>query len=548
MLVLAQAPSWQKAFVLSPTSGYASVLALAADDADNVYLTGTFTGTVTLGTTTLTSAGSTDIFLAKWHAPTNSFSWVKQAGGTEADYPRTVAIAGPNVYLAGSYTGAAAFDGLRLTAGTSFGSTLFLAKLTDAGTMASFAWVQQGESTANNTIQALAVSGASLYITGTFYTSLKLGATTLRSAGPSDKADIFVAKLTDSGASATFTWAQQAGGTDNETSTTLAVTGTSVYIAGNTSSNPVTFGSATLPTAGGADLFVAKLTDNGSSAQFTWAQQAGGTGNDVASRLVSTGATLYLTGYFNSPALSLGTTTLINAGNYDAFVAKLTDAGTSGSFGWTQQVGGAGYEYGSALAYANNALYVGGTFSSTTLTLGSTTLPNTSTTGSGDIFLTKLSDGGARSSVTWAQSGGGPESDDLGGLAVAGATAYIGGVFTTSATFSPLTLASLGGRSGFLASLVDNTVLATRLPVSWEAALSCSPNPAHTTVTVQLPLLAGATRAELSVRDVLGRPLRTEQVLLGTAHKLDLRGLASGMYFLQVQVGASSTQRRFLLE
>ena len=171
-----------------------------------------------------------------------------------------------------------------------------------------------------------------------------LGGTTLTSAGGGD---VFVAKFNP--ASNQFVWAQRAGGTEVDYASALAVSGTSVYVAGEFTSPSAGFGPVMLTNAGApriGDVFVAKLTDAGPTASFDWAQRAGGVGDDRVHALAVSGPSVYVAGSFDSPTAGFGATTLTNADvalrASDVFVAKLTDAGGTGSFAWAQRAGGAG--------------------------------------------------------------------------------------------------------------------------------------------------------------------------------------------------------------
>jgi hypothetical protein len=89
------------------------------------------------------------------------------------------------------------------------------------------------------------------------------GSATLANAGSSNTADVFVAKLTDTGSGASFGWAQRAGGTDTDVAAALAVSGTSVYVAGRFSSTTMDFGTIALsnPNSTSPLGFLATLTD-----------------------------------------------------------------------------------------------------------------------------------------------------------------------------------------------------------------------------------------------------------------------------------------------
>ena len=78
-----------------------------------------------------------------------------------------------------------------------------------------------------------------------------------------------------------------------------------------------------------------------------------------------------------------------------------------------------------------------------------------------------------------------------------------------------------------------------------------APNPARTTTTALLPALPGTATATLTLRDALGRALRTQTVALSTAglhQELDLSGLPAGLYAVQVRAGTATATRRLVVE
>jgi hypothetical protein len=185
-----------------------------------------------------------------------------------------------------------------------------VAKLTDAGASADFAWVQQanGGSGAGIYARSLTVNGLNVYVGGVFLgPTASFGGTTLTNASPAiTNADIFVAKLTDTGVSGNFVWAERAGGFDGEELRGLIADGPNLYLAGNTISQTSQFGAHTLGNfsgnSGTGDPFVAKMTDAGASATFDWTQSAGGFGHDFAQAVAVQGNTIYLAGIVETPA------------------------------------------------------------------------------------------------------------------------------------------------------------------------------------------------------------------------------------------------------
>ncbi len=77
---------------------------VVTDVQGNYYTTGTFTGSITLGNTTLTSSGNRDAFLVKYNN-CGVVQWAIKGGSTgEQDYPYSMAVdASGNVYWVGRY-------------------------------------------------------------------------------------------------------------------------------------------------------------------------------------------------------------------------------------------------------------------------------------------------------------------------------------------------------------------------------------------------------------------------------------------------------------
>ncbi|MGY3088170.1 hypothetical protein ACVWYF_001203 [Hymenobacter sp. UYAg731] len=559
----AQAPAWQMAMGI--TSGLSRVAATATDANGNVYIVGRFRGSATFGNTSMsTGNGFTfDVFVAKWNSSTNGFAWAQQIGtATDDEEASAVAVNGTSVYVTGY------FAGTTLAVGTTTLTTTnpqsgnrsngFVVKLTDAGTTATFSWAKGiGGTVGNEAVAAVVATGTSVYITGYFISpTLTLGSITLTNAG-AFTADIFIGKLTDAGNTAAFTWAQRAGGDSYDYPAALALSGSDLYVAGKFTSFTANFGTSTVANAGyGDDLFVAKLADTGTSSSFIWAQAAGSRFyDDRAYGLAVSGSNVYVAGSFASRTIAFGSTTLTNvASGGDAFVAKLTDAGTTSSFTWAQQVGGSNEEAALGIVAHGTNVYISGYFRSGTASFGSISLPNSTNPFSGydDIFLAHLADAGASSSFTWAkQAGNSGSNDQATAIALSGTKVYVAGYVDAPANFGSLVIPSqTGTQTGFLASLTDPTLTATAAAPG-TLSFSLAPNPARAAATLTLPALPGTATATLTLRDAMGRALRTETVALpatGLRHELDLHGLAPGLYAVQVLAGPAAATQRLVVE
>ncbi len=120
---------WSNAFAASST---ASSPMLIVDGQGNMILAGSFASTVNFGAGTLTSAGSTDIFIAKFD-PSGTYQWAKQYGDSSEQNPTGVAVDRcGNIVVVGDLSGTINFGSGTLTAAGA-NSYLFLAKISPAG-------------------------------------------------------------------------------------------------------------------------------------------------------------------------------------------------------------------------------------------------------------------------------------------------------------------------------------------------------------------------------------------------------------------------------
>lgn len=116
-----------------------------------------------------------------------------------------------------------------------------------------------------------------------------------------------------------------------------------------------------LTSAGQSDLFVAKFSADGTP---LWVRGAGGANFDEAWDVtVDAQGRISITGYFESPSITIGATALSRLGNMDILVAQYDANGTAlwaQRYGWTAN---SGLEWGRAIvADANNDLYVAGQY------------------------------------------------------------------------------------------------------------------------------------------------------------------------------------------
>jgi hypothetical protein len=304
--------------------------AIAQDTSGNIYLAGSYQNSVTFGTTTLTSVGSSDSFVAKLDSSGNVL-WAQSGGGTGFDQATAIAVdASGNVVASGQFQGTATFGTTALTSAGSYDA--FVVKYSATGTAQ---WARGFGGASADTAAGLAIdSSGNTYVVGRFAGTATFGSTSLTSAGGYDA---YLVKFDPTGA---VTWVHSYGGTGTDQATAVALDGSgNAYITGSFS-NSVTFGSTTLTSAGLGDVFVTKVSTAGS---VVWATGFGSTSSDTGNAItVDSSGTITVAGQYQgtmSFTAGSGTLSLASFGGTDAFVAQFSATGTQL---WAQGYGGAG--------------------------------------------------------------------------------------------------------------------------------------------------------------------------------------------------------------
>ncbi len=341
---------------------------VVVDASGNVYTTGSLTGSGDFdpgpGVVTLTSAGSTDVYISKLDALGN-FVWAIRMGGTGPQSALAIALDNSgNIYVTGNFNNTIDLDpGPGFAMFTSLGfQDAFVAKYDPSG---NHVWSNRFGSANHEAASDIAIDGSGNVITtGVFTgtTDFDPGAGTANLIAVSSS-DAYISKLDLNG---NYVWAKQIvlNGSNSPTSLTADVAG-NVYITGYYE-NAVDFdpgaGTYTITSAGMQDIFFVKLDVNGA---FSWAGSMGGTVADYG-RSIALDATgnVIITGEFQGTAdldPTVGVYNLTATAVKDIFVAKFNPA--TASFIWSVRIGDTNNDVGYGITTdANNNIYVTGDF------------------------------------------------------------------------------------------------------------------------------------------------------------------------------------------
>ena len=175
-----------------------------------------------------------------------------------------------------------------------------------------------------------------------------------------------------------------------------------IYVLGASPTSILSFGAVTLTNSG---CYIAKYDPFGN---VLWAKNIDVTSNSYINNMTTDNfGNVYVTGHFDSPTITFGSTILTNLGLEDIFIVKY-DA--SGNVIWAKSAGGSDYDISRSIATDNlGNVYITGGFNSSSITFGSTTLTNTGFMEE-DVFIAKYD---AMGNALWAKSAG-SYLDDIG--------------------------------------------------------------------------------------------------------------------------------------
>ncbi len=385
------------------------------------------------------SAGKTDAFLAKY-STAGEFQWVRTIGGVDNDAGMALTVdLSNNVYIVGTYTGTIAVDaktGTNLTSPNGTGA--FVCQFTSAG---EFGWARSFTGNANAAGFAVGFDPTGfVYIGGSFSGQVVFNGPENKDRITSHGLlDGFVTKLTTANV---YVWTDILGGVGTDEVTALAVESNgNIYAAGyfgNVIDLDPGDGVDTANSLGISDAFLVKLNTNG---QKVWAKTIGGAGKDQAFTVAINNIGLgevAIGGIFEQSFdfdPSSESDVHASAGKTDGFVTRFSSAGL---YQWTRVFGGIGDDQVNGLSFDTGGnVYVAGGFTGQVnfkRSFGGADLKTSA--GLMDAFATRITDSGGYGAT--ATVGG--TKDDVANAIIFNRidlTLFWGGSFQETANLDP---------------------------------------------------------------------------------------------------------------
>ncbi len=374
---------------------------------NSIYITGYFTGSVSIAGQSVNSLGSSDIFFLKI-LPNGTLGWLRSIGGTGSDEANDITVDNDgSCIIVGHFETTVDFDpgaGIQNLTNAG-GGDAFYARYAANG---NWVWSKAIGGTGYDRAYAVDISGTFLYITGYF---IGTGATFNPTVLNSNSLDMFLCRYqVADGNLGAGGWVKQMGGAGSQSGYDIKVQAGLVHVGGYFA-NTTDFGGTSLLSAGGFDGFFARyylggtLYDvygiSGLGNQYVRAINVDATGN------IFCGGNFTETGDFD-PGQGVASLSSFTNTTYDGFVAKYTAAGI---YAWAKKFGSSENDIVENLITRSNGdvLSIGSVYFSAVFVNGSSPAFSLTAAGSSDALLVCL-DGNGK--YKWGQLAGGLADDE----------------------------------------------------------------------------------------------------------------------------------------
>ena len=527
---------------------------IATDDAGNTYITGTFySSTIKFGSIVLNkiSPSSWDIFIAKYDANGNAI-WAKNARvDTPLEECAIATDENNNVYITGSYKSSITFGGITLTnSGGSTTSSFFLVKFDSQGNVI---WAKDADYSNTLWVSDLAIdSQGNSYVTGSYSSApFILGSTTLidfanvnpflvkyDSGGNVVWARGFQQNNTNSSAS-TWSFGIATDALDN------------IYITGdyvNSSTTTTSFGGISLPNSGNArSMFLVKYDNLGNviwvetslSSNALSAYSGDDSGRNI---VVDLNNNIIVSGNFTSAVVSFDGFSLSNAVSTnpnqldDVFLVKYDANGTAL---WAKRAGGMSFDESTGITCDHfGNIYVSGAFESKPANFGSIVLNKISSTSS-PVFIAKYDELGNENWVKYVEKTDGSFAESVGVSSDNVGNVYVTGCAFNNSVFGNTTLTN-GGI--FIAKLGEPQVGISEIINSRDSFI-IYPNPNSGVFNLKYDVLL--KDANVKIFNTQGQTIYESNQFVS---EINISNQPKGIYFIQINSDKKIINKKVIVQ
>jgi hypothetical protein len=326
---------------------------LATTPAGDVILGGTFSGSVSFGTTTLNRVAGIDSFVARLD-PSGTPQWAQQIGETGDQTLRGVAVdAMNNVVVAGYFGGVLLCSPppVPVCVTSAGGTDIFVRKYDPMGAIL---WTKVFGDAANQSAFGVAVDpDGNVLVTGKYNGTLDIGTHQATNSG-SGLSNLFIAKLDSDGDDL---WLRDYGDAGAQEGSAIVTSAQGAVLVAGTYAGTMSLGPAgALSSSDPQTAFALSLDSDGTP---VWARSFGEAGAQRGLAIsADTAGNVVLTGSAQGP-VDLGGGQLPSGGGLDALVVKLDP---EGRYLWGKLLGAAGEQKATAVAVSpiDGAVWVAG--------------------------------------------------------------------------------------------------------------------------------------------------------------------------------------------
>lgn len=285
---------------------------ITTDATGNCYVTGTFLNVADFGTTSLTSGGFRDAFVAKLNM-NGTWQWAVRGSGTNEETGTGITWSNSyGLFVTGSFFSDLTFGSLTIS--PIGAKDIYVCHLDGDGNCL---WLTGAGGAANDAGYSITSdSSGRVFVAGYFCGTAYFNGTILSSNGTGD---IFAAGLDADGG---WIWATRAGGSGFDTAMGISTDGYGfTYVTGYYQGRSY-FANQALQGFGSADVFTAKLNGNGT---WLWARGTGSSQTDYGYGVaaLTDGSCLSVGSFYD--AITFDETQLFSSGGTDVYIAKIAD-------------------------------------------------------------------------------------------------------------------------------------------------------------------------------------------------------------------------------